>query len=497
MRMKTVTSTAVTAALACLLAFIGGAIEAKSEETGNNLSYPAILIDGASILPSFTATNEGLGTTYSYGCEGTEMLATFSYPNISCVDDLASPTVYHTAAECTAEGAKCAGKSVDRIYWQKEADNLWSSQITGVPSTGGSAPVNVRYLDWGDSIEVINWDETDVLRVETQPFVDLGQDPLPEAPPIIPPATSQTQTGYQMYHVSGQGITEQWGARVAEDTGARGLPYAYQSPYAIINAGTADLYLTKLFPVDADATGYECPAVGGGQPPVYPASYPFQRTWVAGEGWSNSCNLPIVPYTLEQSVSGKYVHGYNWRMRDLTDPLATSDCGNATWQKTGWWRLTYVPNGGTSKMLFTDNTVTSAPAIPVAIPTEVETTLYTPVVDVTNNLTYIDICIVEKSSSAVDYTVSPSVIGSGTISPSTNQVVEEGRTVTFILDPADHYYFSGVTGTCPAGTLGDNGDGTLNYITGSITANCSVIATFEKVFSWSMFLPAITHKANP
>ncbi|MDD3813084.1 MAG: hypothetical protein PHZ02_00440 [Desulfocapsaceae bacterium] len=493
MRIKAV-STAVTVALTCLLAFVGGAIEAKSEEADNNLSYPAILIDGTSTFDFFAVlgADEALGTTYSYGCEGTEMLETFSYPNISCVNDLASPTIFYTAAECIAEGGKCAGKSVDRIYWQKVTDNQWSSQLTGVPSTGGSAPVNVRFVDWGDSIEVINWNENSVLRVETQPFVDLGQDPLTE----IPPATPQTQTGYQMYHVSGQGITEQWGARVAEDAGgARAmLPYYYHSPYAIINAGTADLYLTKLFPVDATATGYECPAVGGGQTPVYPADYPFQRAWVAGEGWSNSCNLPIVPYTLEQSVSGKYVHVYNWRMNDLPDPLATSDCGNATWQKTGWWRLTYVPNGGASKMLFTDNTVTSAPVL-LTEASEVETTLYTPVVDINNNLTYIDICIVEKSSSSTVYTISPSVIGSGTISPSTNQVVEENRTVTFILDPADH--FSEVTGTCPAGTLGDNGDGTLNYITDRITNDCSVIATFEKVFSWSMFLPAITHKAKP
>ena len=493
MKIQAVTSTMVTAALVCLLAFGGGAIEAKAEESaGNNLSYPAILINGATILPSFTVTNEGLGTTYSYGCEGSEMYEEFTYPNTSCVNNLANPTIYYTAAECTAPGGKCFGKSVSRMYWQKEEDNKWSSQVTGVPLTG-SAPVNVRYVDWGDSIEVLSWNDYSILRVETQPFVDLSQDSLPE----VISATADTQTGFQMWHVSGQGITEQWGARVEEVAGdpqpVRGQPYVYQSPYAIINAGTADLYLTKLFPWDDDYSDEKCPDVGGGIAPVYPADYPFQRTWTAGTGWSDSCNLPIVPFTLEQSVSGKFVHGYNWRVRDYTDPLSPSICGDPSWHRTGWWRLTYVPNGGASKMSFNTNTVTGPPEIPPAIPTlvplleeteedEVETTLYTPRVDVANNLTYIDICIVAKNDiDPAGYYVHPSVnvTGSGTITPDVPQWVVKNETISFTLDPADGYYLDEITGTCPAGADPiDNGDGTWSYTTGSIKSDCTVIANF-------------------
>ncbi|MBU1233010.1 MAG: hypothetical protein KKI15_07720, partial [Proteobacteria bacterium] len=488
MKIRIVTFTKVTAVLVCLHVFSGGAIEAHGEEgAGNNLSYPAVLIEGPSIAPFFTVQSEGLGETYSYGCEGSEMSDVFTYPNTSCVDDLAEPTIYYTAAECTAPGGKCEGKSVTRMYWQKEEDNQWSSQVTGV-SSAGSAPVNVRYVDWGDSIEVVSWTDYSVLRVETQPFIDLSQDSLSELPPADP---AQTQAGFQMWHVSGQGITEQWGARVEEVAGERGLPYVYPSPYAIINAGTADLYLTKLVPQDDDDHEYKCPAMGGDQPPVYPDDYPFQRDWVAGTGWSGSCNLPIVPYTLEQSVSGKFVHGYNWRMRDLPEHLDI--CTDQAWHKTGWWRLTYVPNGGVSKMLFTDNTVTSAPEIPPAIPTflslseeseedDVETTLYTPVVDVANNLTYIDICIVEKKDTDPDgYFVYPSVNvnGSGTISPDAPQWVLKEQTVSFVLDPADNYYLGEISGTCPAGAApSDNGDGTWSYTTGSIKSDCTVIANY-------------------
>jgi hypothetical protein len=386
------------------------------EEAGNRLSYPAVLIPGISIVPFFGALEGELGVTWSYGCPGTETLEQYEYPNVSCVDNLAEPSVYYTAEECIADGGKCAGLTVDRIYWQKQEDNTWSAQATAL--TGGvdqtPLPVTIRFLDWGDSIEVVSWNETSVLRVETQPFVDLSQDPLVEL------GATQTQYGFQMWHVSGQGTTEHWGVRTTEDEfGWQGLPYAYQSPYAIINGGTADLYLSKLFREAADDEAYGCPVTGGDQPPAYPLDYgPDEwgftfpgRIFTADEGWSNACNLPLVAYTLEQSVSGKFVHGYNWSMRELTNPLPLALCGDATWQKTGWWRLTFVPNGGADKMAFNSGTVASAPIIPEAIPTvflpalaeesedETEGTLYTPSIDPGNNLSYIDICIVKKVKS--------------------------------------------------------------------------------------------------
>jgi hypothetical protein len=416
MKRTRILSLAVT--LVGMLVFSSGGFGAKGgipgppnnpgeESAGNRLSYPALLVPGISIEPFFMVEEGVLGDTYSYGCEGTETLEQFEYPNISCVDDLAEPTVYYTAEQCMAVGGKCEGKPVDRVYWQKEELNDWSAQATGV-SDLESLPVTVRLVDWGDSIEVVNWNESSVLRVETQPFADLAQDALAELPEP-PLGETQTQVGFAMWHVSGQGITEQWGVRVTEVAGEQGLPYVYASPYAIINAGTAELYLSKLFREAADDPDYACPQMGGDTPPVYPADYPFAgRVFTAGEGWSSACNLPVVAYTLEQSVSGKFVHGYNWRMRELTNPLPLADCGDTTWQKTGWWRLTFVPNGDADRMELDANALTAAPELPVAEPSDMfsllaeeseddtEGTLYAPVVSADDNLTYIDICIVKK-----------------------------------------------------------------------------------------------------
>jgi hypothetical protein len=385
------------------------------ELAGNRLSYPAVTFSGSDIVPFYDVAEGVLGETWSYGCEGEEVLDDqYTYPNTSCVNSLTEPTTYFTADTCVS---KCGEQLVDRIYWQKQEANSWSSQVTVA-----EVPVFVRYVDWGDSIEVLSWNENSILRVETQPFVDLAQDPLVIVRDAVEVTVTQ-QLGFQMWHVAGQGITEQWGVRTTEDeSGFQGLPYAYQSPYAIINAGTADLYLSKLFRAAADDTTYACPEGSGDTPPVYPPGYfpdpdpnvdPFWvtfkeegGTFATGTGWSEACNLDVVGYTVEQSVGGKFVHGYNWSMRDLPDLLA---CDDGPWQKTGWWRLTFVPNGGVEKMLFDATTVTSAPVVPEAVPTDLlslaedeseeetdEGSLYTPVIDEANNLTYIDICIVKK-----------------------------------------------------------------------------------------------------
>ncbi|MBW1635284.1 MAG: hypothetical protein JRJ68_03315, partial [Deltaproteobacteria bacterium] len=51
-------------------------------------------------------------------------------------------------------------------------------------------------------------------------------------------------------------------------------------------------------------------------------------------------------------------------------------------------------------------------------------------------------------------------------------------TADFILVPSDGQKVIDVGGTCPDGSLTDNGDGSWNYTTGAITEDCEVIANF-------------------
>jgi hypothetical protein len=73
----------------------------------------------------------------------------------------------------------------------------------------------------------------------------------------------------------------------------------------------------------------------------------------------------------------------------------------------------------------------------------------------------------------VTYTVTPSVTGSGSISPNTAQTVNSGDTKTFTLSADTGNHLVDVTGTC-GGTL----TGTTSYTTNAVTADCTVVANF-------------------
>lgn len=82
--------------------------------------------------------------------------------------------------------------------------------------------------------------------------------------------------------------------------------------------------------------------------------------------------------------------------------------------------------------------------------------------------------------------VAPSVTG-GSITPSTTITdVPLGTTLDFTLvaDIIDHG--ATVTGSCPSGELNNNGDGTWDYTTGNIAADCTVIVTFASTETFSL-----------
>ena len=83
------------------------------------------------------------------------------------------------------------------------------------------------------------------------------------------------------------------------------------------------------------------------------------------------------------------------------------------------------------------------------------------------NDTHID----DIAITTVTYTVTPSKVGNGTISPDTPQNINPGATATFTVTP-DTGYTASVGGTC-GGTLIDT-----TYTTNAIVADCSVDATF-------------------
>ena len=396
--------------LAGSVAFVGTGFAAKGGipgppaggEVSNNLSMPAAVTESVNSITAYFDMPEGaeLGVHYSYGCDVPESDGQFIYPNTSCVDNLSLPTVYYTASECTDSvlPSPCQGYEVSKIFWQKVDANEWWADQDGV----SPEVISVTHVDWGDALEAVSWNENSVIRVETQPYGSTipGFNPeLGSCAEATPDPESDCKVGLQMWHVSGQGITEHWGVRANEEN----VSYNYDSPFRIINTGTAHLNLTKMVPGDA-----VCP-MPGGNPGELP---PPVGDWT-GAGWDGACTLMDAPYSVELSVGGKYVYGYNWRMRNVDMDQV---CGPG-WLKTGYWRLTFYTPGAVA---FDDPlaAVTAPPAIPayarvlprtefnpplqVVSPLsedddEETDALYTPVIDTVNNLSYIDICIVAKT----------------------------------------------------------------------------------------------------
>ena len=397
--------------------------------TPNNLSLPAVLTGSATTTGHkwFPPTEPVFGVHYSYGCDQPESNAQFNYPNTSCVDNLDEPTDYYTPAECVALEGPCEGFSVDeiyRIYWQKVDANEWWADQEGALGTTPTNPYRlVDYVDWGDALEAVSWSERSVIRVETQPYHSTipGFDPTLTSCYDAAIASSLDpeevcKVGLQMWHVSGQGITEHWGVRATDDDAA--VSYNYDSPFQIIHTNNARLNIARL--VTESAT---CPEPGGNpnDPPpefenlVWMDNGDDSGSWAFLNG-SYACEVYDEPYTVELSVGGKYVYGYNLRMKnvDLTQILGCED-----YAKTGYYRLTfYAPED----VIFDDEL---APNVaPPAVPSEVRTLpreefntalaepppepvvessdptaddrLYRPVIDTINNLTYLDICIVAK-----------------------------------------------------------------------------------------------------
>jgi hypothetical protein len=373
------------------------------EGAGNNLSLPAVLTDTTNFVVANWAppTEPELGVHYSYGCAKEEASGAFSYPNTSCVDDLMNPTDYLEADDCVVIDAPCYGYDVSRIYWQKVLDNSWWADEDGIAD-----PAYVDHIDWGDALEARSWTALSQIRVETQPYSSHipGFDP---SAGTCAAATTEPETdcrvGIQMWHVSGQGTSEQWGIRTDENS----VSYNYDSPFQIIMTDRAQLNIAKMEP-GTD----ECPQPGGGEDgedheAAVLQSAPALTTWTES-GWEGACTWRDAPYSVELSVGGKYVYGYNWPMKTVN---TESVCGPG-WLKTGWWRLTfYAPNG---EVVFDDASapVTAPPAVPAevrALPRtefneaiaalsdeEESEALYVPVVDSLNNLSYIDLCILAK-----------------------------------------------------------------------------------------------------
>jgi len=343
----------------------------------NNLSYPVIWAEGvAKTLPGTAGVEPMLAGDWWYwwGTEGVD-------PNIvplSCEPLPADPLL------CMDGSTPGVGyeDALVRAYLQKDLYNVWQAG-SGTAAEAGVAEadgrVYVDWIDWGDNLESVDWYTRSQVRTEVVLFED-NPDPA-----FVPTGEYGPWLEYGMRHTSGWGIDEVHGlARSLEGVpeigpGTRATVYSPCARFMIqyLNVNRDDPRLADLI-------------------------------WVPGEGWTEPdgyaddlINEPIFNgaayeggdgpgyYAAEINVKGRIIYGYTWNVRRLNEGAGDyrltfsfdTDCGGVTLN-------TAFVDGVTQILVPLEEVVVTEESEPGGGGTAV--------LDFANNLTFMDIRILER-----------------------------------------------------------------------------------------------------
>lgn len=269
-----------------------------------------------------------------------------------------------------------------RAFVQKELANEWQAW-SGYPADAGAVDpgdgtLHVDFIDWGDNLESVDWYTKSMVRTE----VVLLQT-LPAA-----------KLEYQMRHVSGWGINEVHGLAATWNPvtpilgpGTQATVYSYCAGFSIqkllVPKGSPELATLEWMPRTYDpVTGnYEGGKwVGAGLVSENTVFNKAVREQGDGPGY----------YSAEINVKGRVIYGYTWNVK-----LANEGPGD--------YRLTFSLDeecGNYARnTFFTAETEILQPLEEEAAPLsllEADLGGGKAMVDVTNNLTYIDISILDR-----------------------------------------------------------------------------------------------------
>lgn len=410
----------LTALVAMVFLWAGTAIAGDDESAGNNLSYPVIWAEGVEKTlrtpTDFTAgpnptpvTEEELTGKwwYQWGTNGAEHEVTPA----SCPPDpdegnvLLNPDKLQLC-DNGESGTVDLNKSPSIIgadnplplvkaYLQKETFNIWQAGTsfgTTDGTVGGDVDrVEVDWIDWGDNLESVDWYTRSQVRAEV----------------VLYKYTSMLE--YEMRHVDGWGDNEVHGLAV-DQAGASEGP----GTQATVYSHCARLTIQKLL-VDRDD-----PLLAPGDDPLLD-----NLVWETGTGWTENVsytgdplisdvvvfNRPVYEagdgpgyYNAEINVKGKVIYGYTWNVRNLND--LTGDPKTAA----GDYRITFSFDETCGTDVIELNTFFEDGTTEILVPFEEEVAAAlaeetdgtggggVPVIDFTNNLTYIDVRILERNA---------------------------------------------------------------------------------------------------
>ncbi|MGY5851747.1 hypothetical protein [Salegentibacter sp. F14] len=340
------------------------------ESAGNNLSFPVIWAEeGITKILRTPPTNLGeadyflsgewwfvwgedpIDPTYPiYGCEPSPS------GDLLCNDEKTVP-----------------GSDYFKAWLQKDPLNFWEAY-----NGDASLPVYVDFIDWGDNLESIDWRINSKVRTELVLYEN-----------VIDQGFENGVLQYPMRHVSGWGTDEVHGLQTnylddaiysptpEEDPtfGLQATVYSERTRMTIqkLNVDREDPRL--LTQLEWDAQNSQWVDIGGGEPLINEPFFNFAVAEAAdGPGYFNA----------EVNVKGKIIYGYTWDMKAMNEG-------------TGDYRITYSFDAGTGLNTFINSDTQIIVAEEVTIYAEGESG-GAGVLDDSNDLTYMDIRIVGKTT---------------------------------------------------------------------------------------------------
>lgn len=338
------------------------------ESAGNNLSFPVIWAEGiAKTLrtPPANATDGLLLEGVWWYVWGEEPIDPAS-PIFSCEPNPVNPLLCldQTQIDLNDPG-------LFKAFVQKDALNFWEAF-----NANAEEPVYVDFIDWGDNLESIDWTLKSQVRTELVLYE------------VMPAPVLQ----YPMRHVTGWGITEVHGLQTDLDgniqfdnaPGDQATVYSTHTRLTIqkLNIDRDDPLMEQL---EWDAANSMW--IDNVEDEVLVINQPLLSNAIHeaadGPGYFNA----------EVNVKGKIMYGFTWDMKKLNEG-------------SGDYRITYsfdasAPSSTGLNTFFTESTEIILPLEEeeeISLESEEEVKGGTGILDVSQNLTYMDIRIVERST---------------------------------------------------------------------------------------------------
>lgn len=351
-------------------------IKAPDGETaGNNLSFPVLWADDFEKPLPGTMGEYSLNGVWWY-VWGEDPLDP-NYPVYSCQPNPSNPEV---CLDGTTPGD--GSSTVYKAYVQKDVNNVW--QAFNATPTG--PPVFVDEVDWGDDLESVDWTINSQVRCEVVLFEYLDDEtynkPYPEHPQ------------FPMRHVYGWGSNEVHGVQAFKDISDPTPAFEF-----------VDGDLATVYSHNARFTIQKINATDLGQLEGNVEWNEVTKSWEGIAGAEDLINDPLFNmavyqagdgpgfYNAEINVKGKIIYGYTWKVRNLNEG-------------DGYYRLTFsFDNDGqvplntffdsNTKILVAEEVVEEK--ADVLAEAEEGDRGGVGVMDVDNNLTYMDILITPKT----------------------------------------------------------------------------------------------------